>query len=141
MPQPVVRKTWNPWNDGELGQARASPDKKNPTSAVCNSSFELLLETGGTIRGAFDVQLRPVGDIHSLSPVIYQLRFKDIALITSIGREIFKIKNSERFQRAIAFSSADSPRRAIQLFAVSASTSPGSRKSYSRTELFSLKPY
>ena len=37
--------------------------KKNPAIAVYNSSFELILETGGTRRGAFDVQLRPVGRI------------------------------------------------------------------------------
>jgi hypothetical protein len=45
---------------------------------VCNSSFELVKKQGGTRRGAFDFQLRPVGHTHDYNPIFYLIRFKDI---------------------------------------------------------------
>ena len=69
--------------DGEPAQKqKSSPERvssnKNPTSAVSNSSFELVKKQVGTRRDAFDFQLRPVGRTHNYNPIFYLIRFKDI---------------------------------------------------------------
>lgn len=78
--------------------------KKNPTSAVCNSSFELDIETVGTRRIAYDFQLRPVGHNHlALIPFFLTYGSRTQFRITRIGREnrkcLLMAKNRDEFNR------------------------------------------
>ena len=54
--------TWNGLRFFRISRSEVHPrtETKNPTIAVCNSSFELI-RNRGTRRAAFDFQSRPVG--------------------------------------------------------------------------------
>jgi hypothetical protein len=71
-------------------------EKKNPAFAVWNSSFELVIETGGTQSVAYDFQSRPVGHQRSQGSVFSSLRSRELVSNHEQGR--VNSKNSADFR-------------------------------------------
>lgn len=75
--------------------SRGEGNIKNPALAVCNSSYELGLETGGTQSVAYDFQSRPVGHPRSQGSVFSSLRSRELVSNHEQGRVNSKLRFKE----------------------------------------------